>query len=390
MFNEIEVVAPGEGITSVLESDVVINSPSNAYVVSIGVSQGQSIKVGQSMLVYRNLEDEYRLDQLKESLDEETINYRSLKDEQCFLNSEVFADALKEQTHYDVLCAEHNYKGGAGGFYILQYYEDYLLEKKFFNDLKYQRKKRIGELLKKEKVLLKKRKALKRGQGATIMFYDLESEISDLKNDMISFKITGLENEKLVRDKFSIFELRRSERLLTIEEKLEKLSITLIEKKHQKELLLEKIKLSVIRSPLEGNVLNMTEGIAPSTFVEAGSPLFVLKKKGASQNVQAKFATRYRHFLKIGNEVNLKIDSAGFNRVFKGKITEISSDSIEYEDSARAGKRFYRVNITPEQAFVNQSLNLGIDVRVMVVTDEITAFEYIYSVLPNTVNFNVW
>ena len=384
------MVAPGEGITSILESDVVVNAPSSAYVVSIGVSQGEPIKIGQSMLVYRNLEDEYRLDQIKDSLEQETKNFQTLKDEQCFLNSDVFADALKEQTHYDVLCTEHNYRGGAGGFYILQYYEDYLLEQSFFNDLKLQRKRRMAELFKKEKVLLKKRKALKRGQGETIRFYDLDSEISDLKNDMISSKITGLENEKLVRDKFSIFELRRSERLLTIEEKLEKLQLTIIEKKHQKELLLEKIALSVIRSPLEGNVLNMTEGIAPSTFVEAGSPLFVLKKKGASQNVQAKFATRYRHFLKIGNEVNLKIDSAGFNRVFKGKITEISSDSIEYEDSARAGKRFYRVNITPEQAFINQSLKLGIDVSVMVVTDEITAFEYIYSVFPNTINFNVW
>lgn len=389
-FNKIEVVAPGKGITSITQSDVVIKAPTSAYVVSIGASQGETVVPGKSMLVYRNLEDEYRLKQLKESLISDQQNYKAFKSERCFLNSSVFEDAIKEQKHYDVECPNLSYKGGAGGFYILQYYEDYLLEKSYFNEVSLERQKRMDQLLNKQKILLKKRKALKRGQGATIRFYDLESEISDLQNELVAFDIGGLENEKQVSDKFSTFELRRSERLLTIEEKLEKLDSEIIDKKHQLGLLNEKTELSVIRSPVTGTVLKMTDGLSRGTYIEEASPLFVLKKEGASQNVLAKFDTRYRHFLKVGRFVNLKIDSVGYNKVFKGVITEISSDAIDHEDQAKAGQRYYRVNIKPEKDFVDQSLNLGIDVSVTVVTDQITPLEYIASVFPNTIKFNVW
>lgn len=389
-FKQIEVVAPGEGISSIKESNVVIKAPESAYVVSINVSQGVEVVPAQSMLVYRNLDDEYQLSQIIESLLKDSEQYTKLHDEWCFLHSKLFSETSKISKENKVDCALADYTGGAGGQLILQYYEDYLLEKTFFNELKVERQRRKSEFIRKRGVLLKKRKALLRGRGETLRFYDLDVEISNLKSEMIVFEIGTLENKKKVKDKYSTFQLSRSERLLSLDEKINQLKTKIIEKNYQRDLLKEKLELSVIKSPIKGNVLKMTDGLAVGTFIEAASPLFVLKKNGASKSIDAKFNSRYRHFLHTGKKVTLKIDSPGVNLIYKGVIAEVSSDSIEYDEPGKSGQRYYRVDIRPEKAFIDKSLNLGLDVQVIVIANQITAFDYISSVIPGAVNFNVW
>lgn len=389
-FLEIEVVAPGEGITSIRESDVVLKMPERSYVVSLFVSQGDEIKKGQPLMAYRNLDDEYEFNKIEESLLKDVKEKNSLIDERCFLLSDLFSESEKPKYHAEYACDEESYTGGSGGQLILQYYEDYLLEKSFNLEMRQQRNNKMKEMQNKLKLLQKKRKALLRGRGETVRFYDLESEISDLNNEILSFSVAELEDKKKIDDKYMIYELRRSERILTIDEQLEKLKTTIIDKQSRKELLAEKAKLSVIRSPIDGNVLKMTDGLSSDAYVEEAATLFVLKKDGRSQEVDAKFDSRFRFFLKTGQNVRLKIESPGFTNVYDGEIIEVSSDSIEYEEQAKAGKRFYRAIIKPEARFVEQSLNLGMNVQVFVVASEITPIEYMTSVFPGTVQFNVW
>ncbi|MDB1124249.1 HlyD family secretion protein [Vibrio algarum] len=74
--------------------------------------------------------------------------------------------------------------------------------------------------------------------------------------------------------------MRRSERLLTLEEQIDKIKPLIIQAKYSKQLLEEKKVKSVIRSPIDGNILELSEGLSPGTFIQEATPLFVLKKEG--------------------------------------------------------------------------------------------------------------
>ncbi|OLQ86831.1 hypothetical protein BIY21_17705 [Vibrio ponticus] len=388
LFKQVEVVAPGSGLTGIKESNVSLKAPSSSYIVDLMVSQGDKVQVGQAMLRYRNLVDEYQLQQISVELEQNSRLLTQHKDERCFLVSDRFS--ASPIAHSDYGCDQESHAAGAGGLYILSFYEDYLQEQKYLVDLALERKKKADELLKKRKILTKKKGALRRGKGETIRFYDLETEISDLNSELVSFKMSELEAKKNLDDKLMVFQMRRSERLLTLDEKITSLESEITEKSYQKQLLAEKKKKSVIRSPINGSILELTDGLAVGTFVQEAAQMFVLKKEGASQEVTAKFDSRYRHFLSIGREVKLKINSPGFNEIFNGTIVELSSDSIAYDEQNKNGKRYYRVTIKPDQEFLDLSLNLGIDVQVFVIDDQINVMEFILSVLPNDIKFEVW
>ncbi|WP_375749701.1 HlyD family efflux transporter periplasmic adaptor subunit [Vibrio sp. HN007] len=388
LLKEIEVVAPGTGLTGIKQSNVSVKAPTSSYIVELKVAQGDEVEKGQPLLKYRNLEDEYRLKQTAEELD---FNERLLsiyQSERCFLTGPRFASVTKEKSAYG--CKGDETLTNAGGLYILSFYEDYLQEQKYILDVEKERRHKERELLNKEEILTKKKTALRRGKGATISFYDVDAELSNVKTEVINFQISSIDARKKLNDKLMVFQMRRSERLLTLEEQIDKIRPLITQAKYTKGLLVEKQLKSVIRSPIDGSVLELTEGLSTDTFIQEATPLFVLKKKGASQQVEAKFDSRYRHFLSIGRKVRLKINSPGFNEIFNGTITDLSSDSISYEDQGHAGERYYRVTIQPDDEFLALSLDLGMDVQVFVVNDNVSVLEFILSVLPDNIKFEVW
>ncbi|NRA69910.1 MAG: HlyD family efflux transporter periplasmic adaptor subunit [Gammaproteobacteria bacterium] len=387
-FKEIEVIAPGSGLTGIKESNVSVKAPSNSYIVELMVSQGDEVKVGQPLLRYRNLIDEHQLAQTTDEVTMDLLLLERYKEERCYLTGTHFNESKLGDFQY--VCSGQGQLMGAGGLYILSFYQDYLHEKEFLLQLGVERQNRERVLIRKRNILIKKRTALRRGNGETLRFYDLETEVTDLDNELVAFSIEELEGKKKLNDKRMIFQMRRSERLLSLDEKIDVLDMTIIEKTHQRNLLLEKQSKTIIRSPIEGNILEFTDGIASGTFVQEATPLFILKKQGASQEVIAKFDSRYRNFLKIGRVVKLRINTPGFSEVFDGKIIELSSDSIVYDEQNKAGSRYYRVTIEPDEQFLSLSLNLGIDVEVFVVNDQINVLEFILSVLPSDIKFDVW
>ncbi|TYL48407.1 HlyD family efflux transporter periplasmic adaptor subunit [Marinomonas sp. IMCC 4694] len=391
-FRKIEVVAPGQGLTGIHESNVSLKSPSNSYVVNMFASVGDDVKKGQKLLEFRNLQDEYQLQEVSESLVLDKLLLEQYQEEKCFLTSDVFnqGNNAEDTAFNSQYCDESNNAIGSGGQYILNFYQDYLQEQRYILQLEKEKKRHKEELLNKKEVLGKKRNILIRGGGETLRLFDMDAELSDLNSDIISFDISKLDTQKNLNDKFMTFQLRRSERALTLDEKINELSADIIQKKYQQELLQEKKENAMIRSPLEGSVLDLTEGIAIGTFIQEGNPIYTLKKSGASQEVVAKFESRYRYFLEIGRDVKVMTNSTGFSKAFTGVIKDISSDSLPYEPGQENSKRYYRVAIEPDEAFLKLKLNLGIDVNVMVVESEITAFEYMLSVIPDVFNFKVW
>lgn len=388
LYKEVEVVAPGTGLTGIKQSNVSVKAPLSSYIVELMVTQGDEVKKGQPLLKYRNLEDEYRLQQTIEELEQNIKLLNIYYNERCFLTGPRFAQVTNEDLTQE--CHGHEAIPSAGGLYILSFYEDYLQEQKYILDVEQERKRKERELLNKQAILSKKKQALFRGKGATISFYDVDTELSNVKTEVINFQISSIDAQKKLSDKLMIFQMRRSERLLTLEEQIDKIKPLITQQEYTKQLLEEKQIKSVIRSPIEGDILELTEGISVGTFIQEATPLFVLKKKGASQQVEAKFDSRYRHFLSIGRTVRLKINSPGFNEIFNGTIVDLSSDSISYEDQRRSGERYYRVTIQPDQQFIDLSLDLGMDVQVFVVNDNVSVLEFILSVLPDETKFEVW
>lgn len=388
LLKEIEVVAPGTGLTGIKQSNVSVKAPISSYIVDLEVAQGDEVEKGQALLKYRNLEDEYRLKQTREELEFNQKLLSIYKNERCFLTGPRFSSVTKEKAASD--CSGKETLSNAGGLYILSFYEDYLQEQKYILDVEKERFRKEKELLNKEEILTKKKTALRRGKGATISFYDVDAELSNVKTEVINFQISSIDSRKKLNDKLMIFQMRRSERLLTLEEQIDKIQPLITQAKYTKNLLEEKQQKSVIRSPIDGSVLELTEGLSTDTFIQEATPLFVLKKKGASQQVEAKFDSRYRHFLSLGRKVRLKINSPGFNEIFNGTITDLSSDSISYEDQSHAGERYYRVTIQPDEEFLALSLDLGMDVQVFVVNDNVSVLEFILSVLPDDIKFEVW
>jgi hypothetical protein len=395
-FYPIEVVAPGQGITIIKESDVVIKAPESAYVKSLYVSQSDMIMYGSALLNYRNLDDEYLLAKTEQSLIKDLKKEQEMLKELCFLFSEAFPDKSTDKsldyTSIAGYCSYGELEDGVseGGRYVSQFYEDYKKEKDFFLTSSLERVKRKEELLKKRTVLYKKRRALLKGAAGTLRFYDLDVELSNLANEVISYDLIQLENRKKMDDKLILFSMKRAERALSLQLEHEEIEDNILEKSHQLMLLSEKKQLSVIYSPISGSVLSMMEGVAEDTFIEKGSDLFVLKKQGASKEIKAKFNTRYRSYLGVGAEVKIKITAPGINYFFSGVIQDTSSDSLEHKKGDPSAGRYYDVTILPEQRFVETSLSLGLEVEVFVVSDKTTVLDYILSVVPSQIKFEVW
>ncbi|WED20668.1 HlyD family efflux transporter periplasmic adaptor subunit [Vibrio sp. JC009] len=388
LYKEVEVVAPGTGLTGIKQSNVSVKAPTSSYIVELMVAQGQEVTEGQPLLKYRNLEDEYRLKQTSEELEQNEKLLNVYHNERCFLTGPQFASVTREKLDHG--CEGTALLASAGGLYILSFYEDYLQEQHYILNVEQERQRKERELLNKEEILTKKKNALRRGKGATVSFYDVDTELSNVKTEVINHQISSIDATKKLNDKLMVFQMRRSERLLSLEEQIDKIQPLITQQKYTKRLLEEKKLKSVIRSPIDGSILELTEGLSTGTFIQEAAPLFVLKKKGASQQVEAKFDSRYRHFLSIGRKVRLKINSPGFNEIFNGTIIELSSDSISYEDQSHAGQRYYRVTIQPDDEFLDLSLDLGMDVQVFVVNDKVSVLGFILSVLPDEIKFEVW
>lgn len=389
-YFQIELVAQGRGITSIKNSDVVIKLPESAYIKSIYVSQSEPIKKGDPLITYRNIDDEYLLKKTEEIL-EKTIRLRKeIEDEMCYLFSSVFSDAPKSEIPIAVECKEKGIGFSAGAKYVSQFYDDYQKEKKYYLNSANERLKQKQNLYGKLEVLQKKQKALSKGGAETVRFYDLEAETSDLNAQIISHGLLELEHEKKLNDKLVVFTMKRAERVLTLKQEAEALQTEIIEKTNQADLWREKKKLSVINSPISGNVLSMMDGIAPNIYLEKGVELFVLKKEGVSKEVKARFDSRYRAHINVGSKVKIKITAPGTNYLFSGVIVDVSSDSLQNEKNSMNGGRHYEATVVPDQDFLDSSIDLGLDVEVFAISERATIFDYIMSVIPLYSKLEVW
>lgn len=388
LFKEIEVVVTGKGQTIINESDVIIKSPISGFIESVYVSQGQTVSTNQPLLLLKNIEEDYQYKQLTDKLEFKTRQREEAIRETCFLVDKDTFSLTDPVSFFSQSCTNITLKPTAGVIYIKQFYEDYLLELDYKNQVKDLNTLLKEEFETKKSSLIKQRNALQRGRAETVRFYDLEVSISDLNSEITRFNIGLKDLDKRISDKKHYFEMRRSERILALEERLQNLDEEILDIQGRKSYLERKKEVSKIRSPIDGNILKRSENVSEGVYIEQGSILMTLKKAGFSREVEARFDTKYRHFLSVGMPVKLKITSPGYLEVFNGTILEISSDAIS--DETEANVKYYRVIVKPDERFDKLSLDLGIDVEVYIIEDKVTPMIYILSVIPSFNKISVW
>lgn len=393
-FNQIEVTSNGQGVTSKRNSDVSISLPGDVYISRIFVSQSDEITEGQPLLTYRNISDSHKLEQLEQYVNFLNAQLKDKKNESCVLNSDIFKDADNYLSSVNVVkkkCDASDIKNNFEGVeYIKGFYRDLVLEKNYVEKMKEKYRESNAQLKFKKNLLVKKKNILKTASVESLKYIDLQSELSNIEIELQKQYMSEIELGKKIHDKFISFLLRKNERLLTLEEEIESIEKDSIEQVEQIKMLREKEKFSIIRSPINGVVLKKVDGISEKTFMDTPNDVFVLKKKGSSEYIKAKFEKKYRKFLKEGREVVLKLNLPGNNNVYSGTIEKISHDAIIDEDSTDKTKRVYEVEIMPDKDFMKNKYGLGMDVQVVVVEDKITIMGYVLSVLPSSISFGVW
>jgi multidrug efflux pump subunit AcrA (membrane-fusion protein) len=335
-----------------------------------------------------NIDEEYQYKQLVEKLAFKLKQRDEAIQEGCFLSSRETFGLSDAMTFFSYSCENMTTSFTAGGIYIQQFYEDYLLELDYRNQVKDLNLGLLEEFKNKKTSLIKQRDALQRGRAETVRFYDLEVSISDLNSEITRFNISLKDLDKKIRDKKLFFEMRRSERILALEERLQTLDDEILDINGRIMYLERKQEITTLRSPVNGNILNRSENVSEGVYVEQGSVLMTLKKEGFSREVEARFDTKYRHFLSVGLPVKLKITAPGYLELFNGVVLDISADAITDEQDKNI--KYYRVTIQPDERFNQLSLDLGIDVEVYIVEDKVTPMTYILSVIPSFNKISVW
>jgi multidrug efflux pump subunit AcrA (membrane-fusion protein) len=388
LFKEIEVVVTGKGRTVINESDVILKSPFSGFIDEVFVSQGQTIAPDQALLKVFLVEEEYEYQQLVERLRFKERQRDGYIEEGCFLTSADQFRLSRAISFFSYNCDGVVAQVSAGGLYITQFYEDYLQELDYRNQVQGLNIELLQEFNNKKSSLIKQRDALQLGRAETVRFFDLEVSISDLNSEITRFNISLKDLDKRIRDKQLYFEMRRSERVLALEESLQKVEEELLDLAARLRYLDKRLELTTLRSPVEGIVLQRSDNVSRGVYVEQGSVLLTLKKQGFSREVEARFDTRYRHFLAVDLPVRLKINSPGYLELFEGRILDISADAIPDEQDNKV--KYYRVTIQPDERFNNLALDLGIDVEVYLIEDKVTPMTYIMSVIPAFDKVNVW
>lgn len=387
-FKEIEVVVIGKGLTVINESDVILKSPFGGFIDEVLVSQGQAIAVDQPLLRVMQVEEESQYEQLLERLKFKENQRTAYLQEGCFLTNPTSFVLADSATFFSYDCSQATSEFSAGSLYIKQFYEDFLQELDYRAQVQDLNSNLLQEFSNKKSSLIRQRDALQQGRAETVRFFELEISISDLNSEITRFNISLKDLDKRIRDKKLYFEMRRSERVLALEESLQKVDEEILDIKGRVRFLAKKIELATLRSPVDGTVLRRSEIVSRGVFVDQGSVLLTLKKEGFSREVEAKFDTKYRHFLAVGLPVKLKINSPGYLELFQGEILDISADAITDEQDSK--HKYYRVTIQPDERFNRLALDLGIDVEVYLVEDTVTPMRYILSVIPAFNKISVW
>ncbi|MEQ4676370.1 HlyD family efflux transporter periplasmic adaptor subunit [Providencia vermicola] len=387
LLAKIEISTPGEGVISGGSNRLEIVSPASGFINQFAIKTGDKVQKEQILFSYTNLDvfhQEKTLTNLvsfaNERIDELEENKKLLNrilDGSIKTESEYFffAKGLQSKT----LSAYRELYG-----HILLNMEINDLRNKYISQIK-----ESSELENQIKILRKKDSLLKNARAPEIEKLSNNAEISRTTALMMSGELNsqGLLREiSLIEKKYTarlIGEIQENETLLN------KIKKEKLENSGQMELLRNKIRANSVLSPADGVVLSIEKDLEKGSYVEASNLVMVIKKQQDTRVIEGKILAKYRPFITSQLPAKIVVNSPGFKKIIRGKVTKISADS--FSDRERANQeRYYSIQITPEQHTEILPEHDGLPVLIYISSKEISVLNYLTALISDNIIFNIW
>ena len=376
------MISEGEGVLSINDSNINILSPSSGIIQDIYITRGDHVKSGMKLLTIGNIEDRHKRNLLEFNSDFYSSRVTELSEELVGLK-ETFktGQPIDSKSESSKILKVNNR------------YEAYELKKNDLIDKKKDFVKKEENFKKQERLLEEKSELIKESLGNTVRYLDSKLDVEKIKIQAIESKLLLNEVESSVELAYQEFVQLTLDLISQTEDELRRSKEQLSLNVSEFNTVLDRIQSTTINSNIDGSVLSLKVGLAKGVYIERNSEILTLKRSDDGVYVDAKFDSKFRPYLTVGQQTKVKVDAPGIRGFYYGKIKDISVDSFEYDEYSKQGRRYYSVKISfYDNDEVINKLNglLGLKTSVYVINDTMTFLEYIVSVFNKDLDFSVW
>lgn len=382
LITKFDVISEGEGVLSINDSNINILSPSSGIIQDIYITRGDHVKSGMKLLTIGNIEDRHKRNLLEFNSDFYSSRVTELSEELVGLK-ETFktGQPIDSKSESSKILKVNNR------------YEAYELKKNDLIDKKKDFVKKEENFKKQERLLEEKSELIKESLGNTVRYLDSKLDVEKIKIQAIESKLLLNEVESSVELAYQEFVQLTLDLISQTEDELRRSKEQLSLNVSEFNTVLDRIQSTTINSNIDGSVLSLKVGLAKGVYIERNSEILTLKRSDDGVYVDAKFDSKFRPYLTVGQQTKVKVDAPGIRGFYYGKIKDISVDSFEYDEYSKQGRRYYSVKISfYDNDEVINKLNglLGLKTSVYVINDTMTFLEYIVSVFNKDLDFSVW
>ncbi len=382
LITKFDVISEGEGVLSINDSNINILSPSSGIIQDIYITRGDHVKSGMKLLTIGNIEDRHKRNLLEFNSDFYSSRVTELSEELVGLK-ETFktGQPIDSKSESSKILKVNNR------------YEAYELKKNDLIDKKKDFVKKEENFKKQERLLEEKSELIKESLGKTVRYLDSKLDVEKIKIQAIESKLLLNEVESSVELAYQEFVQLTLDLISQTEDELRRSKEQLSLNVSEFNTVLDRIQSTTINSNIDGSVLSLKVGLAKGVYIERNSEILTLKRSDDGVYVDAKFDSKFRPYLTVGQQTKVKVDAPGIRGFYYGKIKDISVDSFEYDEYSKQGRRYYSVKISfydNDEAINKLNGLLGLKTSVYVINDTMTFLEYIVSVFNKDLDFSVW
>ena len=380
-----DIVSQGEGVLAINDSNVNILSPSSGIIREIYVTRGDDVHVGAPLLLIGNIEDENRRELLELN---STLYARQLQ----LLTKELAVLKRILQAGQVTASDSESLPGSIKVLKINNKYNSYAQQKADLEDKKAMAVQKRTSLSQQEKILRNKSKMIHEALGDTVRYLDSQLEVERVRLQLVESDLLLEEARSQVEIAYLDFIQLVLDLTDQAESEFEKNTEMLQTTRSELNTVSERIESTEINSTVNGTVLSITDGLAKGVFIERNAQIMTLKRADEGVYIDARFDSKFRPYLAVGEVAKVKFNAPGIKDYFYGWIDNISMDSFEYEEYSRQGARYYNVKVMfdRDEELSRLSTLLGLKTAVYAVNDQMTFLEYIVSTFNKDLDFSVW
>ena len=380
-----DIVSQGEGVLAINDSNVNILSPSSGIIREIYVTRGDDVHVGSPLLLIGNIEDEN-----KRELLEFNSAFYARQVESLAQELEVLKVILQtgQVTAADSASTPESVKVLKVG----NKYESYVQQKSDLEDKQAMAAQKRASLNQQEKILQDKSNMIREALGDTVRYLDSQLEVERVRLQVVESDLMLEEAESQVEIAYLDFIQLILDLTEQTENEYEKNTELLQTARSELDTVSERIESTEINSTVNGTVLSITDGLAKGVFIERNAQIMTLKRADEGVYVDARFDSKFRPYLAVGEVAKVRFNAPGIKDYFYGWIDNISMDSFEHDEYSKQGSRYYdvKVMLDSDKELLRLSTLLGLKTSVYVVNDQMTFIEYILSTFNKDLDFSVW